>query len=76
MEQFSTNENVISGNNETIEIFMNDIVLEDRSKENPSIQIETSGNPKHGNEEIMKANLKNLHVQTKIWKPHDKTSLC
>jgi hypothetical protein len=24
----------------------------------------------------MKANLNNLHVQTKIWKPHGRTSLC
>jgi hypothetical protein len=36
MEQSSTNENVISGNNEIIEICMNDVVLEDGSKENPS----------------------------------------
>jgi hypothetical protein len=38
MEQSSTNENVISGNNETIEIYMNDVVLEDRFEENPSVQ--------------------------------------
>ncbi len=38
MEQSSTNENVISGNNETIEICMNDVVLGDRPKENPSVQ--------------------------------------
>jgi hypothetical protein len=37
MEQSSANENVISENNETIEIFMNDVVLEDRSEENPSV---------------------------------------
>jgi hypothetical protein len=73
MEQFSTNENVISENNETIERFMNVVILKDRSKENPSVRIEISRNPKHGNEKIMKAN---LHVQTKIWKPHGRTSLC
>jgi len=66
MEQSSTNENVMSGNNETIEICMNDVVLENRSKENPSVQIETSRNPKKGNEKIMKENLKKLHVQRKI----------
>jgi hypothetical protein len=34
MEQSSTNENMINANNETIEICINDVVLEDRSKEN------------------------------------------
>jgi hypothetical protein len=38
MEQSSTNENVIVGNNETIEICMNNVVLEDRCEENPSVQ--------------------------------------
>jgi hypothetical protein len=38
MEQSSANENVMSGNNETIEICMNDVILENRSKENPSLQ--------------------------------------
>jgi hypothetical protein len=38
MEQYFANENAISGNNETIEICMNDVVLEDKSKENPSVQ--------------------------------------
>jgi hypothetical protein len=66
MEQSSANENVMSGNNETIEICMNDIILENRSKENPSVQIETSRNPKNGNEKIMKENLKKLHAQRKI----------
>jgi len=59
MEQYSANENVISGNNETIEICMNDVVLEDRFEENPSVQIKIINNPKNGNEEIIKANLKN-----------------
>jgi len=34
MEESFANENVISGNNETIEICMNDVVLEDGSEEN------------------------------------------
>jgi hypothetical protein len=34
---------VISGNNETIEICMNDVILEDKSKENSSVQIEKVG---------------------------------
>jgi phage terminase large subunit-like protein len=46
MEQSSTNENVISGNNETIEICMNNVILEDKSEENPSVQTKTSRNPK------------------------------
>jgi len=55
---------------------MNDVVLEDGFKENPSVQTKTSRNPKNGSEKIMKENLKKLHAQRKIWKPHGKTSLC
>jgi hypothetical protein len=66
MEQPFANENVINGNNETIEICMNDVILENKFEENPSVQIETSRNPKNGNEEIMKENLKNLHAHKKI----------
>jgi hypothetical protein len=76
MEQSSANENMISGNNETIEICINDVVLEDMYEENPNVQIETSSNLKNGSEEIMKGNLKKLHVQKKIWKPHGRTTLC
>jgi hypothetical protein len=36
MEQSFANENMISENKETIEICMNDVVLEDGSKENPN----------------------------------------
>ncbi len=57
---------MISGNNETIEICMNDVVLENRFKENPNVQTETIRNLENGGEEIMKENLKKLHVQTKI----------
>jgi hypothetical protein len=46
MEQSSTNENVIKENNEIIEIFMNDVVLEDGFEENPSVQTKTNRNPK------------------------------
>jgi hypothetical protein len=38
MEQSSTNGNMIIGNNETIEICMDDVALEDGSKENTSVQ--------------------------------------
>jgi hypothetical protein len=76
MEQSFANENVINGNNETIEICKDDGVLEDGLEENPSIQTKTSRNLENGNEEIMKGNLKKLHAQTKIWKPHGRTSLC
>jgi len=38
MEQSFANENMISGNNETIEICMNDVVLEGRFEENSSVQ--------------------------------------
>jgi hypothetical protein len=63
MEQSFPNENLISGNNETIEICMNDLVLEDGPEENPNDQIETNRNPKNGSEKIMKENLKTLHAQ-------------
>ncbi len=38
MEQSSANENMISGNNETIEICMNHVLMEDRFEENSSVQ--------------------------------------
>jgi hypothetical protein len=59
---------VIKRNNETIEICMNDVVLENGSKENPSVQTKTNANPKNGNERIMKENLIKLFVQRKISK--------
>jgi hypothetical protein len=34
MEQSSTNENMINANNETIQICINDVVLENRFEEN------------------------------------------
>jgi hypothetical protein len=38
---------MISGNNETIEIYMNDVDLEDGYEENPKDQIETNRNPRN-----------------------------
>jgi hypothetical protein len=67
---------MINANNETIEICMNDVVLENRSKENKSVQTWTSSNPKIDNEKLMKGNLKKLHAQRKKRKPHGRTSLC
>jgi len=57
---------MINGNNETIEICMNDVVLEDGFKENPNDQTKTNRNPKNGSEEIMKGNVKKLHAQRKF----------
>ncbi len=76
MEQSSANENVISENNETIEICLNGVVLEGGFEENPTIQTETNRILENDSEEIMKENLKKLHAQRKIWKPHGRTSLC
>jgi hypothetical protein len=45
---------------------MNDVILEDKFKENPSVRTETSRNPKNGNDKIMKENLKILQSQRKI----------
>jgi len=58
MEQSFIDENVVIGNNKTIEISMNDDIME----ENVSVQIETSKNPKNEREEEMKINLKNLQA--------------
>jgi hypothetical protein len=40
---------MINGNNETIEICMNDVIL-DGFEENPIVQTKTNRNPKNGNE--------------------------
>ncbi len=61
---------MISSNNELIEICRNDVVIENKSKEIPSVQIERNGNLENDSEKIMKGNLKKLHVQRKTWKPH------
>jgi hypothetical protein len=45
MKQSSTNENVVIGNNETIETCMNDEIME----ENVGVQTKTSKNPKNEN---------------------------
>jgi len=67
MEQSFANDNMISGNNETTEICMNDTVLEDKYEE---IKTQMSKQKqvviqKNDSEEIMKGNLKKLHVQRK-----------
>jgi hypothetical protein len=62
MVQSSTNESMIIGNNETLEICINDVVLEEMSKENPSVQPKISSYLENGSDEIMKGNLKKLHV--------------
>jgi hypothetical protein len=67
---------MISGNNETIEICMIDVVFEGQYEVNQSVQTKTSKNPKKGSEKIMKENLKKLHAHRKIWKPHVRTYLC
>jgi hypothetical protein len=78
MEQSFANDNMINGNNETIEIFMNDVVLEDKYGE---IKTQVSKQKqvviqRNNNEKIMKGNLKKLHVQRKSWKPRGITYLC
>jgi hypothetical protein len=60
------------GNNETIEIFMTNGIIE----ENVSVQIKTSQNLENEKKEELKINLKKLHAQRKSWQPHGSTSLC
>jgi hypothetical protein len=67
MEQFSIDENKISPNNETIEISMNDTIVDQEFEENLNVQIENpsvetkgSKNEKKENEEVMQ--MKKLHA--------------
>ncbi len=62
MVQSSTNESMIIGNNETLEICINNVVLEEISEENPNVQPKISSNLKNGSDKIMKGNLKKMHV--------------
>jgi hypothetical protein len=62
MVQSSTNESMKIGNNETLQICINDVVLEEMSKENPNVQPKISNYLKNGGDEIMKGKLKKLHV--------------
>lgn len=57
------------------EIYMNDVVMEERWEDNPNVQIERNKNP-NNEEEIMKNHLKKLHAQRIFWKLHRTTSLC
>jgi hypothetical protein len=43
-------------------------------EENPSLQTKTNKNPKI-EEKIRRINLRKLHVQIKLWKPHNKCSV-
>jgi len=62
MEQFFANENMISGNNETIEVFINDVILEDKYGENANVKIKTRRNLEDAFKELMKINFKKLHA--------------
>ncbi len=72
MEQSFANENVVIGNNEIIEIYMNDEIME----ENVNVQIETCRNLENERKEQMKINFKTLHAQIKSQQPHGRSSLC
>jgi len=61
MEQSSTDENVVIENNEIIEIYMNDEIME----ENVNVKTEINKNPKNERKEQVKINLKKLHTQKK-----------
>jgi hypothetical protein len=75
MDHSSIDENIISPNNETIEICMNDIIMEEQFEKNISLQTKGNKNQKKETKEVMKINLKKLHVQRKFWKPHRRISL-
>jgi hypothetical protein len=76
MAQSSKNENMMNEN--TTKLCMNDVMEEKCLQEceiNPNFQTKSSQNPKN-EEQTMKENKRKLHVQRKIWKAHDKNSLC
>jgi hypothetical protein len=76
IDQSSIYENRINPNNETFEISMNDMILEEKFEENASVQTKGSKNQNKETKEVMKINLKKLHVQRKFWKPLRRTFLC
>ncbi len=65
MVQSFENENMTSEN--TCEAFMNDVMEEHEI--NPSLQTESSQNLQN-EKKTMKKNIKKLHVQRTMWKPH------
>ncbi len=73
MEQSFVDENVGIGNNEIIEICMDDEIME----ENLNVQIKIDNqNPKNEKEKQTKINLKKLHAQKNNQQPHGILSLC
>jgi phage terminase large subunit-like protein len=62
MDQSCEDKNIISYNDKTIEICMNGVSMEDKSEKNLSVQTKASRNKKVESEELMKLNLKRLHV--------------
>lgn len=46
MDQFSKNESKVNGS-ETYEVFMNDVIMEERSKDNPNVQTKTKKTSKN-----------------------------
>jgi hypothetical protein len=82
IEQCFANENRISLNSETIEINMNDVIMEEQFEKNLIVETKGSRNQKKETKilneikEVMKINIKKLHAQRKFWKFHGRTSLC
>ncbi len=67
MDQSCEDKNIISFNDKTIEICMNDVSMEDKFEKNPSAQTKASRIEKVESKELVKMNLKRLHVQRKFW---------
>jgi ribosomal protein L21 len=79
----STDENRTSPNNERIEICMNDVIMEEEVEKNlnvqignPSVENKRNKNEEKETEEVIKINLKKLHVQKKSSKHHGNLFLC
>lgn len=62
MEQSFANENITSGNNEIIKVCVNDVILEEKSKGNPSVQTKTRRNPKNWHWTTKNFDLENIQM--------------
>lgn len=71
----SENENWITIQNETCEIYLNEIVMEERSKESSILQTK-SDRGWMMKIKLIDINLQKLYVQRVKWRPHSKNASC
>jgi len=69
------NENIISTNYQTCDVFFNDIPKEELSKGYHSLEIEFKKIPKHEKKK-MKLNFEKLHASKIKWMSHGQNAFC